>query len=213
MCPADAQFECVYVCMCPSFAQMWKALFVHHLETKRGRLYKIPACWSNGTAGKATIVVLTMKRLSSMALREKCPQFVFCPSRFLTLAATFPSPCPCILPLCPLLWVPTSALRYTASFSPNGSLPLPSLSLTFFHNLSLSFHLHSACLLLLSPTFSTSYSFFIFFQFFYLFLFPSQSPSLCLTLLRSFSLLPLCISACVQHYSLFDWRRNKLLTL
>lgn len=106
------------VCMCPSSAQMWKTLFVCHLETRKGRLYKIPACWSNGTVGKATIVVLTMKRLSSMALREKCTQFVFCPSRFLTLAVTFPSPCPYILPLCPLSLVPTSALRYSASFSP-----------------------------------------------------------------------------------------------
>lgn len=111
VCPSDAQYECVYVCMCPSFAQMSKTLFVRHLETRRGRLYKIPACWSNGTVGKATIVIPTMKRLSSMALREKCSQFVFCLSRFLTLGVTFPSSCPYILPLCPLSLVPTSTLR------------------------------------------------------------------------------------------------------
>ena len=95
------------MCMCACapffFAQTWKTLFVRHLDTQKGRLYKIPACWSNGTVGKATIVVVTMKRLSSMTLREKCTQFVFCPSLLLTLAVTFPSPCPYILPLCPPL--------------------------------------------------------------------------------------------------------------
>ena len=92
----------VVMCACaPFFAQTWKTLFVRHLETEKGRLYKIPACWSNGTVGKATIVVVTMKRLSSMALREKCTQFDFCPSCFLTLAVTFPCPCPYILPLWP----------------------------------------------------------------------------------------------------------------
>lgn len=81
-----------------NFAYTWKTLFVHRLVTQRGRLYKIPACWSNGTVGKATIVVVTMKRLSSTALREKCTQFVFCPS---LLAVTFPSLCPYILHLWP----------------------------------------------------------------------------------------------------------------
>lgn len=74
---------CPHMCAC-FFAQMWKTLFVRRLVTPKGRLYKIPACWSNGTVGKATIVVVTMKRLSSMTLREKCTQFVFCPSLLLS---------------------------------------------------------------------------------------------------------------------------------
>lgn len=122
----------VWVCMCPSFPQMWKTLFVHHFRTQRGRLYKIPACWSNGTVGKATIVVLTMKRLSSMALREKCTQFVFCVSRFLTLAVTFPSPCRYILPLCPLSLVPTSTRCYAAFFSSSNFLSLPLILSSLF---------------------------------------------------------------------------------
>lgn len=104
--PMPSMSVCMGTC-----AQMWKTLFVRHLETRRGRLYKIPACWSNGTVGKAATVALTMKRLSSMALREKCTQFVFCPSRFLTLAVTFPSPCPYILPLCPLFGPQLPTLR------------------------------------------------------------------------------------------------------
>lgn len=80
----------------------WKTLFMRHFENSEEVAYtEIPACWSNGTVGKATIVVVTMKRLSSMALREKCTQFVFCPSLFLTLSVTFPSTCPYILPLWP----------------------------------------------------------------------------------------------------------------
>lgn len=77
---------CPHMCACAPcfFAQMWKTLFVRRLVTPKGRLYKIPACWSNGTVGKATIVVVTMKRLSSMTLREKSTQFVFCPSLLLS---------------------------------------------------------------------------------------------------------------------------------
>lgn len=50
-------------------------------------------------------------------------------SLFLTLAVTFPSPCPYILPLCPLFLVPTSGLCYAAfffsNFSSHGFLSLP----------------------------------------------------------------------------------------
>lgn len=129
---------CVYLCMCPSFAQMWKTLFVRHLETQRGRLYKIPACWSNGTVGKATIVVPTMKRLSSVALREKCTQFVFCPSLFITLAVTFPC-------------VPINSSPLPSRFG------LPSAALLSSHPTFFSLHLsRSHPHLLLSQPFSLS---------------------------------------------------------
>lgn len=89
VCPADAQSECVCMRACAPLLPRCERQSLCVIW--RGRLYKIPACWSNGTVGKATIVVLTMIRLSSMELREKCSQFVFCPSRFLTLAVTFKS--------------------------------------------------------------------------------------------------------------------------
>lgn len=78
-----------------------------------------------------------MKRLSSMALREKCTQFVFCPSLFITLAVTFPCVCPYILPLC-LLSLVFSMLHcflLTQLFSYSIS-PLPLSSLTFISLLS-----------------------------------------------------------------------------
>lgn len=84
-----------------------------------------------------------MKRLSSMALREKCSQFVFCSSRFLTLSVTFPSPCPYILAPCPFfLESPTLALHYTAPSHPTSITPpyiaslhlLPSLLLCHFNS-------------------------------------------------------------------------------
>lgn len=124
-----AQFECVYVCLCPSFAQMWKTLFVCHLDTLRGRLYKIPACWSNGTVGKATIVVLTMKRLSSMVLRENVPSLFSVPLAFsLLLSHSHVMPIHSS-PLPSLSLLPTSPRRYSAFFSPN---PF-SLSLSHLH--------------------------------------------------------------------------------
>lgn len=42
VCPFDAQFECVCVpLICPDVK--YCMLFVRHLETRRGRLYRIPA--------------------------------------------------------------------------------------------------------------------------------------------------------------------------
>lgn len=65
---------------------------------------------------------------------EKCSQFVFCPSHFLTLSVTFPSPCPYIPALCPLSLLQTLTLCWNCFLLTQ----LPSLPLAF-PNLSLEF--------------------------------------------------------------------------
>lgn len=117
--------------MCPLIAQLWKLSFVHLFKPLRGRLCRILACWSNGTIGKASIVVFTMNRLCPTALREKSPWFIFFPSWFLTLAVTFPRTRLNIPSICPLAQTGSCFLLACLGFS------TLSCSVTFSHTLSI----------------------------------------------------------------------------
>lgn len=93
---------------------------------------------------------------------EKCSQFVFCPSHFLTLSVTFPSRCPYIPALCPLSLLQTLTLRCNCFLLTQ----LPSLRLAF-PNLSLEFGFQirhearagddSECMVVVIEFFPTSY--------------------------------------------------------
>lgn len=135
--------------MCPLVAQLWKLSFVHLFKPLRGRLCRILACWSNGTIGKASIVVFTMNRLCPTALREKSPWFVFFPSWFLTLAVTFPSTRLNIPSICPLAQTGLCFLLALIGFS------TLACSLAFSHTLSITTLGH---IILFSLTSNTAFS-------------------------------------------------------